>query len=264
MSTRPTGTRPRPRTGPGAPGRSGGEQATRERFAQRATEARRGAWRRRLRWLAVLAAVVALGWVVGVSPLLAAGDAEVTGVDPADRAAVEQLALSEQGTPLARVDTDALSRRIEAEVPGVAHADVGRGWPQTLTVDVTSRVPALAVQADSGGLRLMDLEGVTFRTVPEAPDGVPVVAAEKGADVSADGVAAARSMLRAMPVDMRSGVRDIRVDRADQVSFTTGGTRVVWGDADEAGRKVELVAILLPDKAETLDVSAPETPVTRG
>lgn len=255
MSTRPARG---PSTG------SGTERATRERFAARAVQARRSTLMRRLQVLGAVVALIALGWLVGVSPVLAVGGVEVSGVDPADRAAVEELAAAETGTPLARVGTDELARRIEAQVPGVAHADVGRGWPQTLTVDVTSRVPALAIRRDGGGVRLMDLDGVTFRTARETPKGLPAVSAEEGAEVSADGVTAARTMLRALPESRRPAVRDVRVDEADQVSFALEGTRVVWGDAADASRKAALVEVLLAKDVETIDVSAPDTPVTRG
>lgn len=257
MSSRTSGRARDPRAG--APD----ERATRERFAQRATDARRQVRRRRL--LAALAVVVvgALVWLLGFSSLLAVGDVEVTGAADPDVAAVEDVALEESGTPLARVDTDELADRLREQVPGVAHADVSRGWPQTLTVEITPREPALAVTSEDGTIGLMDLEGVTFRSVDSVPDGVPEVTAEEGAEVTSDGVAAAREMLAALPDGLRGRVDDIRVDEADQVSFAVGETRVVWGDKSESERKVELVQVLLEEEPATIDVSAPDTPVTR-
>lgn len=263
-----------PRSASGAPGggrrpaarprpRSGAEAATRERFAERATRARWQTLRRRLVVLLVLAVVAALVWLVGFSSVLGVGTAEVTGADEADVSAVEEIALEQAGTPLARVDTEAVAEQLVAEVPGVAHAEVGRGWPSTLTVEVTSRVPALAVRADAG-YRLVDLEGVAFRTVDAAPKGIPVVTAEDGAEVTVDGVHAASEMLRALPEDLRSRATDVRVDAADQVSVKIGSTRVVWGDASEPRRKVEVIQVLLAEKPKTIDVSAPDNPVTRG
>ena len=50
---------------------------------------------------------------------------------------------------------------------------------------------------------------------------------------------------------------------ANLVSFTLGGVDVVWGGADEAERKLAILQALLPTKPGVIDVSAPDTPVTR-
>ena len=160
------------------------------------------------------------------------------------------------------MSTGDLRRSIE-ELPGVESARVERTWPRTLTVDVLSRVPALAVQRSEGEVEVYDLDGVKIRTVSRVPKGVPSVRAEEGATVSARGVAAARSMLDALPADIRGRVTSVTVDAADHVSFRAGGTTVVWGDDSEPRLKVQVVELLLAKKPKLLDVSAPSTPVTR-
>lgn len=242
---------------------SGTREATERRFVERAAQARGLRLRRWLVALLVVAAVVGLGWLLGVSSLLDVRRVEVTGAEKADVAAIEQVAQQELGTPLARVDGSEVSARITDEVPGVKSADIDRGWPHTLKVEVTSRVPVLAVREDEG-LRLLDMEGVAIRTVPTAPKGVPTVTAEDGAEVSGHGVKTARGMLEALPEDMRERVRDVTVDGADQVSFRLGGTTIVWGDAQSPDVKVRVIPILLEKKPEVIDVSAPGSPVTRG
>lgn len=243
--------------------RSGTRQATERRFVERAARARGERLRRWLVGLVVVGVLVALGWVLGFSSLLDVRTVEVSGAEKSDVAAIEEVAAQERGIPLARVDGDQLGAAIREEVPGVKSVDVDRGWPHTLKVKVTSRVPALAVREDEG-FRLLDMEGVTIRTVSSAPKGVPTVTAEDGAEVSGHGVKAARGMLQALPMDMRERVRDVRVDGADQVSFRLGDTTIVWGDSESPEVKVRVIPILLEKKPEVIDVSAPGSPVTRG
>lgn len=241
-------------------GRRGG--AAHERFEQRAAEV---AAARRHRWLwGALAALVAAGivYLVAFSPALTAQTISVSGTDPADTKQVTSIASAVRGKPLARVSTGDLRRSIE-ELPGVESARVERSWPRTLTVDVLPQVPALAVQRSQGQVEVYDLEGVKIRTVSRAPRGVPQVRADQGATVSARGVAAARSMLDALPEKLRGRVTSVTVDAADRVSFRAGKTTVVWGDESEPRLKVQVVELLLKKNPRLLDVSAPNTPVTR-
>lgn len=245
------------------PARSGTKEATERRFVERAAQTRGRRLRRWLAALLVLAVLGALGWLLGFSSLLDVRTVEVAGADSADEAAIEQVAVREVGTPLALVDGSEVAARITEEVPAVKSVDIDRGWPHTLNVNVTSRVPALAVRED-GGFRLLDMEGVVIRTTSSAPKDVPTVTADDGAEVSGHGVRAARGMLEALPEDMRERVRDVTVDGADQVSFRLGGTTIVWGDAESPKVKVRLIPILLEKKPDIIDVSAPGSPVTTG
>lgn len=243
--------------------RSGTREATERRFVERAARARGLRLRRWLVALLVVAVLVGLGWLLGFSSVLDVRTVEVTGAQKSDAPAIEQIAQQEQGRPLARVDAGEMSARIIDEVPGVKEVDVDRGWPHTLNVKVTSRVPVLAVRQDEG-FRLLDVHGVVIRTVASAPKDVPTVTAQGNAEVSGHGVKAARGMLRALPEDMRDRVRDVTVDGADQVSFRLGSTTIVWGDAESPEVKVRVIPILLEKKPEIIDVSAPGSPVTRG
>lgn len=243
--------------------RSGTREATERRFVERAAQARGQRLRRWLVVLLVLVLVVALGWLLGYSTLLDVRRVEVTGAEPSDEATIERVAEQQIGTPLARVDADEVETRILEEVPGVKSVDLDRGWPHTLNVNVSSRVPALAVRVEEG-YRLLGMDGTPIRTVKSAPKNVPTVTAEDGADVSGHGVRAAHSMINALPEDMRARVRDITVDGADQVTFRLGETTIVWGDAESPDIKVRVIPVLLEKKPDVIDVSAPESPVTRG
>ena len=50
----------------------------------------------------------------------------------------------------------------------------------------------------------------------------------------------------------------------DSITLTLAdGRSVRWGSADESQRKVQVLAILLKQKASVYDVSGPEQPTTR-
>lgn len=255
------------RTGKGqgrGPRSSGTRSVTEQRFAERATQARAVRLRRWLVALVVVALVAGGVWALYFSSLLDVRAVEVSGADPADEAAVEQVAEQEQGRPLARVDGDAVGERITDEVRGAKAARVDRGWPHTLKVKVTSRVPELAVSAGKGRYRLLDIDGVAIRTVSSPPKDVPTVTPDKGATVSAHGVEATSGMLQEMPEELREDISRITVDEADQVTFRVRGTTVVWGDAASPDVKVRVIPVLLEKKPDLIDVSAPDTPVTKG
>ena len=242
----------------------GRPSVTEQRFAERATRARGQRLRRWFLLVLVLVLVLVLAWVVGLSSVLATHRVSVSGADRADRTTIEEIAGQEVGVPLARVRGDDLASRITDEVPSAARVDVTREWPHTLNVKVTSRVPVLAVRRAGGGFRLLDIEGVAIRTVSDAPRDVAAVTAEGGAKVSGRGVQAARGMLQALPAQMRERVTGITVDEADQITFSLEGAKIIWGDSADPELKVKVILILLEKKPEAIDVSAPDTPVTRG
>lgn len=259
-----TGTGPqKPRSTRTSQG-SASRAATEQRFAERASRARAVRLRRWLIGLVAVAIVVGCVWAVYVSALLDVRSVEVTGADPADESAVERVAQQEEGRPLARVDGDAVEERITDDVPGAKSARVDRGWPHTLKVKVTSRVPELAVATGGGKYRLLDIDGVEIRRVSEVPKDVPTVTPDSGATVSGHGVRATSGMLQEMPKELRDDISKITVDDADQVRFRAGRTDVVWGDGSSADVKVRVIEVLLKKKPDLIDVSAPDTPVTKG
>ena len=73
----------------------------------------------------------------------------------------------------------------------------------------------------------------------------------------------ALALLDALPEDLARQVSAVRVSSANLVTFTLGKRTVVWGGGEESVRKVAILEALLPTKAKVIDVSAPDTPVTR-
>lgn len=239
--------------------------SARKRFEARAARARR----RPLLLASVLvllvaglAAVVWLGWF---SSVLTATTVRIDGATGAEAKLVRQVADVPLGGPLMRVDTDAVGARLEA---GRAWTDirVRRSLPHSVVIEVSPREPVLALRNVKGQLELVDRSGVRYRTVATVPPGIPVVSAA-ASTVSPAGLTAALRALAALPPSLRSEVSDLAVGAADQVTFTISGASgrrtVVWGQAGAEEVKARLVAILLKQPGTRIDVSVPDTPVTR-
>ncbi len=123
---------------PAATSTTPGVSSSANRFRERALSNRRRPWRRALVIVLAVATVASLVWVVGWSAWLGVDEVEVTGVSGPEADAVARLVQVPVGTPLARVDTDAVGARVRERVT-VAEVSVRRTWPGTLTVEV---VPA--------------------------------------------------------------------------------------------------------------------------
>jgi len=239
-----------------------GVSSSANRFRKRALSNRRRPWRRAL--LVVLAAstAVLLAWAVGWSTWLGVDDVEVVGVTGPEAAAVGRLVEVPVGTPLARVDTEAVGARVRERVT-VAEVSVRRSWPRTLTVEVVPRSAALVVRNPQGRLEVVDAEGVTFGAVRAAPKGVPVVTATGAEGTTKQALLSSLALLDALPSELADRVSGIRVSSANLITFTLGSRTVVWGGGEDSERKVAILTALLRTKGKVIDVSAPDTPVTR-
>jgi len=235
---------------------------SRPRFAARARTRRWLAVRPLLLVCLVLAAVVTLGWVAFLSPVLAVSRVEVTGERRLTAADVLGVAHVTHGVPLARVDTGAIRARLEA-LPAVRAADVRRWPPRTVRITVTERVGAAVVHV-RGGYRLVDEEGVLFARSSVRPGGLPLIEAGEAGATSRT-LARAAAVLRALPPGIEKRVTAVHADSPDAISLSLrGGTRVVWGGPEQSAFKAEVLGALMRHEATVYDVSAPDAPVTRG
>lgn len=249
--------------------------ATAERFAER-TRLRRRLTLRRVAWAtAGVAAVVGLGWVAFFSPVLALEPAQVavegegTVVDPA---AVLAVVAEYEGTPLPRLDTVELRRRV-LDVPGVRAAEVERDWPHGLTITLVSREPVAAVPEPAGtpdapaGYLLLDVEGVQVGRSAEPPAGLPVVEVP-ARDPEARAMTAVLAVLESLPPELAAQVTAAGAASEDTVSLTLAdGARVEWGSAEQSALKARVLMTLRAAPASAgasvFDVAAPTMPITR-
>jgi cell division protein FtsQ len=265
----PVASPPAPTTGPGprertpvlhALHRTRVSAASVQRFAARGRRRRLLSWRPLALVAGALALLVLAGWVVWSSPLLAAREVRLAGAQRVTQDEAAAAVAPELGRPLARLDADAVRQRLEA-LPEVRSVQVRRGWPSTVEVRVTERVPVAAVPAGEA-YSLVDAAGVEVEQAAE-PAGLPVVSAETVAAGDAPLLAAAR-VLQALPPELATQVTGTTAATPDSVVLTlASGAQVVWGSPDESPRKAAVLQVLLATPAEVYDVSAPGTPVTR-
>ncbi|HEX6497589.1 MAG TPA: FtsQ-type POTRA domain-containing protein [Micromonosporaceae bacterium] len=232
------------------------------RFNQRAR-------RRRIRaaapWLsaAVVVAIGAVaGWLVLNTSLLGVDRITVEGAHLVSADQVRQAAAVPLGTPLARVDADAVRRRLVAALPPVRSAHVRRGWPSTLVVQVIERTP-VAVVPHGRGFLLVDADGVGYLAVPSRPGGLPLVRVAHPAPDDAT-TRAALTVLGALTPKLRDGLGALVADAPTRIRLEMADGRVVvWGDATENAAKARVATSLLARPGTTIDVSAPDVVTVR-
>lgn len=204
---------------------------------------------------AVLAGAV---WLVGWSDVLTLENVQVDGAsgELADR--VVEVAEAPLGTPLVRVDTDAVAARVRS-LPELASVSVDRAWPRSIVVSVTPRV-AVAAVADDGAWWLVDASGALFGNSTAQPADLPVVDVPVAGEAATIRVAAV-SVWTGLPAELRELVAGVSAEsEADvRLSLTTGAS-VLWGGPDHGDRKAEVLLSLLDQEASVFDVSAPERP----
>ncbi|TCK25032.1 cell division protein FtsQ/DivIB [Pseudonocardia endophytica] len=171
------------------------------------------------------------------------------------------------GTPLAAVDTGAVSSRVSG-IPGVAQADVSRRWPHTLSIVVLERMP-VAIADSPDGPQLVDATGLAYRPLPDPAPRLPKLALPRvlPGDPS---TAAALAVVEALPQPVR--------DQVDSVVLGPTGTtlelvltenrRVLWGrwadsDPTTTARRAAILGPLLTREGTVYDVSSADLPTVR-
>ncbi|MBM0228665.1 FtsQ-type POTRA domain-containing protein [Micromonospora sp. ATA51] len=201
--------------------------------------------------LAGLVAWTVLGTgLFGVREVRVVGAKLVTPVEVRDAAAVPD------NQPLAKVDLAATARRVGALAP-VERVSVSRDWPGTLVIRVVERTAVAAVP--QGELfAVVDRAGVVFRSVPRAPDGLPLVRVGwPGPDDP--GTRAGLTVLAALSPQLRAELVSVDVAGLARITLRLRHDRtVVWGDATRGADKSRVATALLGRKADTIDVSAPD------
>lgn len=256
----------RRRGAPDAPPPSAGPDEETVRIARKDFRKRRlaGRWRRRLRVFVIallLAAMVAGSvWLVYFSSYVATRGVEVTGTRTLGDARIERTAEVPTGTPLARVDLDAIQARVEA-LASVRRVEVSRSWPHTVHIAVTERTP-IAVLNLGNGLQALDSEGVLFGRYGSRPKNLPLVRTEP--DTPTEALVEGARVIDALPSRIAARVDMLEVSSVDEIELVlANGRRVRWGSAEDSEQKAEVLAVLLKRPGQQLDVSVPGRPTTK-
>ncbi|WP_436500909.1 cell division protein FtsQ/DivIB [Actinokineospora sp. HUAS TT18] len=208
------------------------------------------------RWgvLGAFLGVVALVYVVMFTSVLGVRGVEVLGNTVLTADEVRDVAAVEAGSPLVRLDTDAIAARVAA-LPRVRSVDVRRSFPSTVEIIVVER-SAVAVAIGPDGFHLVDGDGVDYSVETAAPPGLPQVIAPDTATTRA-----AVAVLAAVPEPLRPQIVKVTAETVGNVRLTlTDGREVKWGGTDESGRKAAVLGPLLTRPGKTYDVATPDFP----
>jgi cell division protein FtsQ len=211
--------------------------------------------------LTVSVAIV-LTWAVAFSPLFGVRTVSVRGVHTLTPDQVRAAARVGHGTPLVRLDTGAVARRVE-RLPDVAVAQVDTSFPSTVVITVTERVPVGYVRRPQGVV-LVDRTGAQYHKLAHAPAGLPRFVLPGGSTARATGRAVA-SVAAALPAAIRRVVASINALNPHAISLAlTHGRVVQWGSAARTADKARLLPALLARHPQQIDLTDPDQPFTRG
>jgi cell division protein FtsQ len=231
--------------------------------------------RRRDRWKVAFFGLAAVGLVAGVawallgSSFLVVRTVRTTG-SQVPRATVLGAAAVTKGTPLIRIDTAAIARRVE-RITQVQSARVTLSWPDSVVIWTRRRTAVFSMRARSG-YDLVDSYGVVLRWSAARP--ARLIALQPATTLAAatgrhgqlrhqPAVRAAGAVVRNLPAWLRARLAAVRADGpADVLLILRGGIQVRWGGHRNGREKASAMAILLRTKARYYDVSDPATAVT--
>jgi cell division protein FtsQ len=219
--------------------------------------------RRRVLVRRSVALTVVVGLVVVVAavlwtPLLGVRSVQVSGEQLLTADQVEVAAQVPSGTPMLRLDTDAIKVRVH-QLARVATVDVSREWPSTVRISITERDP-VGVVVERDGAHLVDRTGLDYATLAVAPTGLPRILL--GTAASGDPrVQAVVRVLTALPAQLRSLVVTVSAKTPGSVTLgLSAGRSIRWGSADDSARKAAVLAALMTRPGKVYDVSSPDLP----
>jgi cell division protein FtsQ len=228
---------------------------------------RRAGWR--VPWKAAFFTAAVVGLVAGVawallgSSFFVVRSVRISGSGPLRRARVLAASGLRLGTPLIRVDTGAVARRLE-RITQVQSARVTTSWPDTVVIRIKRRTAVLAIAA-RGGFDRVDRYGVVLGWGAARPSGLVLLASQSGSAATLRGneaVWAAGTVVVGLPAWLRHRVTAVRVSSGIVTLLLRGGDTVTWGGSGRPDEKAAELVILLRTNARYYDVSDPVTAVT--
>ncbi len=210
---------------------------------------------------AVLVAAIGV-WLVAFSSVFGVRTVDVRGVHELTAAQVRSVAHVAGGTPLVRLDTDAIRTRVEA-LPDVASVQVTTSFPSTVTITVTERTAVGVVASSAGGFMLVDRTGDQFRHVRGRPKHLPLFVVPNGTDARTTGGAVA-TVASALPARVRARISSIQALDPNAITLLMKNGRVVrWGSATRSDDKARILPALLQQQGSQIDVTDPDQPFLR-
>lgn len=209
--------------------------------------------------LVVLAAV--LTWVVAFSSLFGVRSVTVRGAHVLSPRTIERIADVTHGTPLVRLDTDAITRRVE-RLTDVESAQVDTSFPSTVIITVRERT-AVGYTRVAGKDMLVDHTGYQYRGVDRPPPHLPRFVVPHGNAARSAGAAVATAAA-ALPAKLLHRITSIQALDPGSITLVLRDQRVVrWGSAARSADKARVLPILLTRSGTHIDVTDPDQPFSR-
>jgi cell division protein FtsQ len=240
------------------------------RIRARRRKVRRAAARRRLRWVIVGVAVLAIIGGIGAvfaSPIVSVRHVRVTGNSHTNSEMLGRVVVHLQGEPMARADLGFARTEIAAD-PWVKRVSVRREWPSTILIDMAERTPIAAFLGVDQLWHVYDTDGRVLETVPDRPaDLVAVTPAGTtdptpiGEQVSAP-LADAGRLAMALPKRLRDRTTTITVGGDGIMRLDLkGNASVYFGTISEMREKLVSILTVIDTCAgapfTSLNVAAP-------
>lgn len=241
-------------------GGGGGGGSADQRIRARRISVRRAEGRRRLRWVLIGLATIALPvatLAILASPLFDVSNVSVQGATYTDPTLLATIIDDITGDPVLLVDTQAIENRLQAD-PWVESVKVETDFPHAVHIDIRERRPVASFQGGDGRFRIIDYEG----RVLDVTDGIPVdyllITGEnpdtaRGQFAGAPYSAAAELVLT-LPSEIRVVTESVGLNAATGALSLqlNGGTIVQLGDASDMDRK--LARLLTHIRAGTVGI----------
>ncbi|GAC70032.1 cell division protein FtsQ/DivIB [Gordonia soli] len=215
----------------------------------------------------VVALFAGLAAIAYYTPLMSVRSTEVRDNKTVSADDIRRAADVPGGTPLLRVDTQAVALRVAA-IPSVESARVQRTYPSELTITVVERQPVAIVEQDQK-IHVLDRGGVGYlefdrrQGVPPETLRLPVLDTPNPGPTDPS-TKAALSAVAGLPDDLAKKVRRVEASSPVDIQFRIDGDkRVVWGDSDRGAEKARTLGVLLSRKGTVYNVSSPEFPAYR-
>jgi cell division protein FtsQ len=215
--------------------------------------------RKLLTVVAVFLVAGVLTWLVVFSQVFVVRHVEVTGTSLLTSDQVLAAADIPGTTQMVRLDSTGVIDRIVA-LPQVASVEVRRVPFDRVQIIVTERV-AVAVIAGGAGFQLVDATGTPFIEATQRPPDLPLLLSLSDSVGDRTALAVAAALLP----EVRAVTDSITATTRDNAELSMrSGAKVLWGSAADGALKSTVLVALLPTKAQTYDVSAPDVPTTTG
>ena len=202
---------------------------------------------------AIISTLLYIGWY---SNLLIVKNIEVRGTQEIPVELVTETSQVSLNTQLLRVPTASVVERLKT-IPQVGNVEVRRGWPYTLVIDITERIP-VAITDLAEGRFLVDQSGFPYLPAPSGAN-FPLISGP-------DYLSRNSSILvwQSFPDWLKPEIASTNADNPNSVWLAmTNGRKVLWGNTDNSTEKSAVLRVLRRMAASTYDVSTPEVPVVK-